>query len=93
MSVHIKNSMHPKKKEKFSMLKGKESGDEVVRQISLALPQIQLALMEPNFSLASTKLDFVTNFSDFCDAKIWVNDSFRFEAEKNIPSSFVFLLQ
>ena len=77
------------KKDKFSVLIGK-NGDEIVKQFSL--PQVQLDVMEPNVWLVSTKLDFVTIFNDFCDAKMWVYDSCSFGPEKRIQS-FVFLLQ
>ena len=72
------------------MLKGK-NGDEVVEQFSL--PQIQLDIMEPNVCLLCTKLDFVNLLTDFCDAKMWVYDSFHFGPKKNIPTSFIFLLR
>ena len=67
------------------MLKGK-NGDEVIDQFSL--PQIQLDMMEPTVCLVSTKLDFVTIFTDFCDAKMWLYDSVRFE--KNNPAILFF---
>ena len=71
------------------MSKGK-NGNELVKQFSL--PPTQLDLMEPTVCLVSTKLDFVTIFTDICDANMWVYDSFRFRPEKNIPTSFVFIL-
>ena len=43
----------------------RKNGDEVGEQISL--PQTQLNMMEPNFCLLSTKLDFVTIITDPCD--------------------------
>ena len=72
--------MHLKKKHKFSILEGKK----------LFLPQIKLDMMEPNVCLVSTKLDFVTILTDFCDAMMWVCDSFHFGPNK-IPTAFVFL--
>ena len=47
--------------------------------------------MEPNVSLVSTKLDFVTISTNFCDEKMWVYDSFRFGPEKT-SNVFCFLL-
>ena len=73
------------KKNTFSVLKAK-NGDEAADQLSF--PQIQLDMMEPNICLVSIKLDFVTIFSNFYDAKMWVCDSFRFGPEK----TFHFLL-
>jgi len=60
--------------------KYEKNGDENVERFSL--PQIQLDVMEPNVCLVSTKLDFITIFTDFCNAKMWVFDSFRFGPEK-----------
>ena len=71
------------------MLKRK-NGDEVVKQFSLT--RAQLDVMEPDVCSVSTKLHFVTIFTDFCEAKISVCDYFRF-GPKSIPMSFVFLLQ
>ena len=77
------------KKDELTFSKGKNR-DEFVKQS--VLPQIHLEMMEPKVCLVCIKLDFVTSFTDFCEAKISVNDSFSF-GTKNIPTSFVFLLR
>ena len=69
------------------MLKGK-NGAKVVKKISLS--QIQLDMMEPNVCLLSTKLDFVTIFTEFCDAKKLVYDNFRFGPEKTFQRLLFF---
>ena len=48
--------------------------------------------MEPKVRFVCIKLDFATNFIDFCEAKISEYDGFRL-GTKNIPMSFVFSLQ
>ena len=78
--------MHLKKKQIYRVKK--KNGNEVLEQFSF--PQIQLDMIEPNVCLVSTTMDFVSIFTDFCDAKMWVYDGFRFGSEKNIPTSFVF---
>ena len=70
------------------MLNGK-NGDEFVEKF--AFPQIQLDLMEPNVCLVPTKVEFVTIFTDFCDAKMWACDSFRFGPEKTFQRFLLFL--
>ena len=50
--------------------------------MQISLPQTQLRMMKPNVRLVSIKLDFFTSFNDFCDAKMWVYDRFRFGPEK-----------
>ena len=64
------------------------NGDEVVKQLSL--PQTQLGKMEPSVCLVSTKLNFVTVFTDFSDAIMWVYDSFRFGTTKAIQRFLFF---
>ena len=39
-------------------------------------------IIQPSVYLVSTRLDFATIFTEFCDAKMWVYDSFRFGLEK-----------
>ena len=47
-------------------------------------------MIEPNVCLVSTKLDFVNIFTDFCDAKMWVYDRFRFGPEKETFQRLLF---
>ena len=69
------------------MLKGK-NGSDVVKHLSL--PQIQLDMIELNVCSVSIKMDFVTIFTDFCNAKSWVYDSFRFWTKKKHWDVFCF---
>ena len=55
-----------------------------------SLLQTQLDIMEPNIYLVSTKLDFVTIFTDFCDAKMRVYDSFCFGPQEKRSNVFCF---
>ena len=69
----MKSSLHLKNKKR---LLEEKNGDDAAEQFSH--PQTQLFRMKPNVFLVSTKLDFVTVFTDFCDVKKGVHDSFRF---------------
>ena len=86
--LHIKSSMDLKKTNLKKGVKRKKNGYEDVEQFSL--PQTQLVMMEPNVCLVSTKLDLVTIFSNSCDAKMKVYDSFRFGPEKKHSDVFCF---
>ena len=78
MSLHLKK-LNALKKNKFSLLKGKNGDVE-----DFSLPQTQLDMMQPNVCLVSVKLDFVNVSADFSYGKMWVNNSLGF-GPKNGP--------